>query len=55
MCEDIPRRLITDLFEIAKAGDLRVPIDASFPLSQAAEAHRRAEERGKIGRVLMSA
>ncbi|MBO9127371.1 MULTISPECIES: quinone oxidoreductase family protein [unclassified Rhizobium] len=55
MGKEIPRRLITDLFEMAKNGDLRVPIDATFCLSDAAAAHRRAEVRGRIGRVLMTA
>lgn len=53
MGDEVPRRLISELFEMAKQGDLRVPIDARFPLSEAASAHRRAEERGRIGRVLM--
>ncbi|WP_018897824.1 zinc-binding alcohol dehydrogenase family protein [Rhizobium sp. 2MFCol3.1] len=53
MGDEIPRRLITELFEMAKKGDLKIPIDASFPLSDAAGAHRRAEERGRIGRVIM--
>lgn len=54
MGDEIPRRLITELFGMAKNGDLEIPIDASFPLSDAASAHRRAEERGRIGRVLMT-
>lgn len=54
MGDEEPRRLITELFEMAKSGDLKIPIDATFPLAEAAKAHRRAEERGRIGRVLMT-
>ena len=37
----------------AATGELKVPIDKVFPLSEAAAAHARAEERGRIGRVIM--
>ena len=47
------RALIDDLLKQALAGELEVPIDATFPLSEAAAAHRRAEQRGRIGRVIM--
>ena len=46
-------RLVEDVLKLAASGTLRVPIDATFPLAQAADAHRRAEERGRIGRVIM--
>ena len=45
--------IIRDLLEQARQGELKVPIDAIFPLSAAAAAHRRAEERGRIGRVII--
>ncbi|MGG5149205.1 zinc-binding dehydrogenase [Alcaligenes aquatilis] len=47
------RKMIADLLKQAVRGDLKVPIDASFALSDAASAHQRAEERGRIGRVIM--
>src|SRR5271163_755965 len=51
--EPATRALIDDLLKQAADGDLKVPIDATFALSEAAAAHRRAEERGRIGRVIM--
>jgi NADPH2:quinone reductase len=54
MGDEVPRRLITELFEMALEGSLRIPIDATYPLADAASAHRRAEQRGRIGRVLMT-
>jgi len=36
------------------AGELEAVIDRVYPLSEAAAAHRRAEERGRIGRVVMT-
>jgi NADPH2:quinone reductase len=51
--EPATRALIDGLIKQAAGGDLKVPIDATFPLSEAATAHRRAEERGRIGRVIM--
>ncbi len=54
MTDPEARRLIEDLFPMARDGGLKVPIDATFPLSEAAAAHRRAEERGRIGRVIMT-
>lgn len=53
MGEPAVRALIDDLLRQALDGDLKVPLDATFPLSEAAAAHRRAEERGRIGRVIM--
>jgi len=49
-----PRKLVEALFPMARDGGIRLPIDATFPLSQANAAHRRAEERGRIGRVIMT-
>nr|WP_280636260.1 MULTISPECIES: zinc-binding dehydrogenase [unclassified Rhizobium] len=54
MTDPQARRLIEELFPMAKDGSLNVPIDATFPLSETAAAHRRAEERGRIGRVIMT-
>jgi len=50
--EGVYERMATAL-EQAATGELKVPIDKVFPLSEAAAAHARAEARGKIGRVLM--
>ncbi|WP_417330425.1 quinone oxidoreductase family protein [Halomonas cupida] len=49
-----PRRVVSEVFDMASQGQLSAPIDACFHLSDAASAHRRAEERGRIGRVIMT-
>lgn len=47
------RELITQTLEQVAAGKLQVPFDRTYPLSEAAAAHRRAEERGRLGRVVI--
>jgi len=42
-----------DLFELVGAGHLRVRIDRTFPLAQAADAHRALEGRTTTGKVLL--
>lgn len=46
--------MIGDMLERVSSGDLRVEIDRSFPLADAAQAHRYAESRVAFGRVVMS-
>jgi len=48
------RALIAKVLERVAAGELEAVIDRVYPLSEAAAAHRRAEERGRIGRVVMT-
>jgi len=51
-----PRRthaMIERLLDRASAGDLRVVIDRSFSLADAADAHRYIESRQALGRVLL--
>jgi NADPH2:quinone reductase len=43
----------TDLFNWMTAGDLEVPVDKSFPLPDAAEAHRYIENRKTKGKLLL--
>ena len=43
----------TDLFEWMRAGQLKVTIDKTFPLAQAAEAHRYLQSRQAMGKVLL--
>lgn len=43
----------TDLFNWMAAGDLEVPVDKSFPLPDAAEAHRYIENRKTKGKLLL--
>lgn len=42
-----------DLFEWMRAGRLKVTIDKTFPLAQAAEAHRYLQSRQAMGKVLL--
>lgn len=53
MAEEDNRTMVAQLLQQAARGELKVPIDATFPLSDAAAAHQRAEERGRIGRVII--
>src|SRR6202012_5709840 len=43
--------LVADLLEEVAAGALRVVIDRTFPLAEAAEAHAYLESRQAFGRV----
>jgi NADPH2:quinone reductase len=42
-----------EVFEWVKTGVLKLRIDSTFPLSQAAEAHRRLESRASSGKILL--
>jgi NADPH2:quinone reductase len=44
---------LTYLFELALAGELKVLSGDSFPLKQAAEAHRALESRRTTGKVVL--
>jgi NADPH2:quinone reductase len=41
------------IFALAATGDLRVHIDAAFPLGEAAEAHRRLESGASTGKLVL--
>jgi NADPH2:quinone reductase len=45
--------MINQILENIAAGAIKVPIDRTFPLSQAAEAHAYIESRQAVGRVLL--
>ena len=45
--------MIGDMLERVAAGELRVVIDRSFPLADAAAAHEYAESRKAFGRVVL--
>jgi NADPH2:quinone reductase len=47
------RAYIADIIRRLAEGDLEVVIDRVFPLADAVEAHRYAERRGRIGRVVL--
>jgi NADPH2:quinone reductase len=44
---------VNDLFDWIAAGELKVRIDKTFPLSESAEAHRYLEERQSKGKILL--
>ena len=46
--------MIADLVEQVASGSLRVEIDRTFPLSEAADAHAFIESRKAFGRVVMT-
>jgi len=47
------RRRAADVFALVAAGVLRVRVHASYPLEQAAAAHRALESRAAIGKILL--
>jgi NADPH2:quinone reductase len=53
MGHDRIRALIAELLQRVASGELRVVIDRTFPLADAAEAHRYIESRQAFGRVLL--
>jgi NADPH2:quinone reductase len=53
MHADRVRDLVADLLARVASGELRVVIDRTFPLADAAEAHRYIESRAAFGRVLL--
>jgi NADPH2:quinone reductase len=46
--------MIADLFDRIASGGLRVVIDRTFPLAEAAAAHAYIESRQAFGRVVMT-
>jgi len=46
--------MIADLFERVARGEVRVEIDRTFPLAEAAAAHAHIESRQAFGRVVMT-
>ena len=46
--------MIADLFERVASGGVRVEIDRTFPLAEAAAAHAYIESRQAFGRVVMT-
>ena len=50
-----PRPDLTELLAGIAAGRFTVAIDATFPLAEAADAHRHLEQRSNRGKVLLSA
>lgn len=49
-----PRPDLTELLDALAVGRFTVPVDATFPLAQAGDAHRYLEQRANRGKVLLS-
>lgn len=49
-----PRPDLRALADRVAAGDYRVPIEASFPLQDAARAHERLEDRTNRGKIILT-
>lgn len=50
----IARKVETELLPLLATGDVKVPIDSTFPLAKAADAHRRIEEGTHIGKIILT-
>jgi NADPH:quinone reductase len=51
--QDLVASMIADLLGAVAAGELEVTIGATYPLSEAAQAHQAMQERGTIGKLLL--
>jgi NADPH2:quinone reductase len=56
MMTELPRvhTMIADLLERVASGEIRVVVDRTYPLAEAAEAHAYIESRQAFGRVVMT-
>ncbi len=50
---DSAKAALAELFELAVRGELKVTIGGTYPLHQAAEAHRALEERRTTGKLVL--
>jgi len=50
---EIHQRAVNDVFRLAHEGRLTVPIGATFPLAEAAQAHRLMESRRSTGKLML--
>ncbi len=48
-----PREDLKELARLAARGELKVHVDVSFPLAEAAEVHRHMEGRRNRGKVIL--
>jgi NADPH:quinone reductase len=51
--EEGPREALAELLDLVAAGEIEAVIDRSFPLSEAAAAHRYVASRANFGKVLL--
>jgi NADPH2:quinone reductase len=43
-----------EVLPLLAAGDVKILVDSTFPLAQAADAHRRIESSNHIGKVILT-
>src|SRR5512142_1764472 len=51
--QDLVRSEVAALLELYRRGKIRPHVDSTFPFAQAAEAHRRIQERKNVGKVVL--
>jgi NADPH:quinone reductase len=49
----IARAVETEVLPLIAAGQIRIPIDSTFPIRQAADAHARMESSAHIGKIVL--
>ena len=49
-----PRPDLRDLLDAVATGRFTVPVDATFPIAEVADAHRRLERRINCGKVMVT-
>lgn len=47
------RENLTHLAQLVDNGDIVTKIDSIYPMEQAVDAHRRAEQRGILGKIVV--
>jgi NADPH:quinone reductase-like Zn-dependent oxidoreductase len=50
----IARAVHQHVWPLFESGAMRVPVHATFPLREAAEAHRLMESSGHVGKILLT-
>lgn len=50
----IARKVEVEVLPLLAAGDVKILVDSTFPLAQAADAHRRIESSNHIGKVILT-
>lgn len=50
----IARKVEAEVLPLLASGEVKVPIDSTFPLANAADAHRRIEEGTHIGKIILT-
>jgi NADPH2:quinone reductase len=50
----IARAIEEKVMPLVTAGSIKVPIDSTYPLAQAAKAHERMESSAHIGKIVLT-